>query len=102
MGICRVASTAESFRSTCGSDRGAPDWSKQRFPGAAPHVGQRTENNCFVVSSLFFIYIRCGKGNRSTVPSGTLLASTIGNARSYGTAKNTGIIWVRRNLQFDS
>jgi hypothetical protein len=58
-----IASTAKSFRSTCDSERGEPDCSRHRLRGAAPHVGHRTENNCFVVSSLFFIYLKCGKGN---------------------------------------
>jgi hypothetical protein len=65
--LLSIDSTAESLRSTCGSDRGVPDCSRQRFPGAAPHVGQGTDNNCFVVSSLFFIYIGYGKGSRLAV-----------------------------------
>ncbi|OLB31536.1 MAG: hypothetical protein DMG41_35685 [Acidobacteria bacterium] len=31
--------------------------SKQRSPGATPHVGQGTENNCFAVRSLNLIWI---------------------------------------------
>src|ERR1700687_6027049 len=34
-----IASATESFRSTCGPERGAPECSKQRSPGAKPHVG---------------------------------------------------------------
>jgi hypothetical protein len=41
-----IASAAASFRSTCGSERGAPEYSTQRFPVATPRVGQGTENTC--------------------------------------------------------
>src|ERR1700683_4243524 len=51
-----IASTAESFRSTCGSERGAPECSTQRFPAATPHVGHETEDICLGVSSFFFIH----------------------------------------------
>ncbi len=54
-----VASTAENFRSTCGSERGAPECSTQRSPAATPHVGQGTEDNCLGVSSFFFIATEC-------------------------------------------
>ncbi|MCU1317110.1 MAG: hypothetical protein JWN63_2432 [Candidatus Acidoferrum typicum] len=63
-----IASTAESFRSTCGSVRKAPECSKQGSPGATPHVGQGTEDHCFAVKSLFLILIRYGKTSRKTVP----------------------------------
>src|SRR6267154_493544 len=63
-----IASTAESFRSTCGSVRGAPECSKQGSPGATPHVGQGTENHSFAVRSLFLILIQYGKTSRKTVP----------------------------------
>src|SRR5260370_32609031 len=67
-----IASTAESFRSTCGSVRGAPECSKQGSPGATPHVGQGTENHSFAVRSLFLILIQYGKTSRKTVPFSTL------------------------------
>jgi hypothetical protein len=50
-----IASTAESFRSTCGAERRPPECNIQRLPAAAPHVGQGTDNNCFAVRSLIFI-----------------------------------------------
>jgi hypothetical protein len=34
-----MASTATSFRSTCGSLRGAPEYRSQRFPAGTPQVG---------------------------------------------------------------
>src|ERR1700687_1740343 len=46
-----MASAAESFRSTCDSERSPPECSKQRSPAATPHVGQGTEENCSGVSS---------------------------------------------------
>src|ERR1700730_11348090 len=63
-----IASTAESFRSTCASVRGAPECSKQGSPGATPHVGQGTEYISFAVRSLFLILIHYGKTSRRTVP----------------------------------
>jgi len=72
------ASAAENFRSTCGSERGAPACSKQGSPGATPHVGQGTENNCFAVRSLFLIWIRCDKTSRKSVPYSTPFATGIG------------------------
>jgi hypothetical protein len=54
-----VASTAENFRSTCGSDRGAPECSTHRSPAATPHVGQGTEDSCLGVSSFLFTRIEC-------------------------------------------
>ena len=68
----------ENFRSTCGSERGAPECSKQGSPGATPHVGQGTENNCFAVRSLFLIWIRCDKTSRKSVPYSTPFATGIG------------------------
>ena len=49
-----TASAAESFRSRCGSVRGAPVCSSQISPIAAPQVLQGTDNICFGVSSLVF------------------------------------------------
>jgi hypothetical protein len=49
-----TASTAESFRSRCGSLRRAPVCSSQASPVAAPQVGQGTDKICFGVSSLVF------------------------------------------------
>src|ERR1700674_609774 len=54
-------SAAESLRSTCGAERGAPDCSKQPFPEATPHVGQGTERTIFGARSFFFIGVRCAK-----------------------------------------
>src|SRR6266446_1565387 len=54
-----MASIAANFRSTCDSERGPPEFSTQRFPAATPHVGQGTEDNCLVVSSLFFTLVEC-------------------------------------------
>jgi hypothetical protein len=54
-----IASAAENFRSTCGSERRPPACSKQRWPGATPHVGQGTERNSFGFMSLIFIQIGC-------------------------------------------
>jgi hypothetical protein len=50
-------SAAESFRSRCGSVRGAPVCSSQASPIAAPQVVQRTDIICFGVSSLDFTLI---------------------------------------------
>jgi hypothetical protein len=55
--LISTASTAESFRSMCGSVRGAPECSKQRSPTATPQVGQETANNCFAVKSLILIEV---------------------------------------------
>jgi hypothetical protein len=54
-----TASAAESFRSRCGSMRGAPVWSSHASPVAAPQVGQGTDDICFTVSSLVFIIKDC-------------------------------------------
>jgi hypothetical protein len=80
--LLSTASAAESFRSTCGSERGAPEYSKQRSPAATPHVGQGTANNCFAVRSRFLIWIQCPKTNRKTIPYRTLFAPGVGNCRS--------------------
>src|SRR5229473_4242486 len=55
-----MASIAANFRSTCDSERGAPEFSTQRSRTAAPHVGQGTEDICLGVSSLFFTLTECG------------------------------------------
>src|SRR5258708_29718899 len=55
-----MASIAANFRSMCDSERGAPEFSTQRFPAATPHVGHATEDNCLGVSSLFFTLVACG------------------------------------------
>ena len=49
-----TASAAKSFRSRCGSVRGAPECSSQTSPTAAPQVVQGTDSICFGVSSLDF------------------------------------------------
>jgi hypothetical protein len=62
-----IASAAESFRSTWGSERGPPECSKQRAPAATPHVGHGTESNCFGVKSAILIPPEYGKHPRKTV-----------------------------------
>jgi hypothetical protein len=52
-----TASAAESFRSRCGSVRGAPVCSSHTSPTAAPHVVQGTDSICLGVSSLAFTTI---------------------------------------------
>jgi hypothetical protein len=54
-----MASVAANFLSTCGSERGAPECSKQPSPTATPHVGQGTEDICSGVSSFLFIQEEC-------------------------------------------
>jgi len=49
-----TASAAASFRSRCGSVRGAPVWSSHTSPAAAPHVAHGTEDICSAVSFLVF------------------------------------------------
>src|ERR1700676_4051672 len=63
-----MASIAESFRSTCGSVRGAPECSTQTIPAATPHVGQGTETSCSGVSSFFFISEHYSKTCRKNCP----------------------------------
>ncbi len=50
-----IASAAESFRSTCGSLRRAPEYNKQRSPTATPQIGQGTARNSFGARSLILI-----------------------------------------------
>ena len=54
------ASAAKSLRSGCGSLRKPPATRMHRFPAAAPHEGQATEDFCFRVSCFTFISrLRC-------------------------------------------
>ena len=53
-GLVSTASAAESFRSRCGSVRGAPVRSSQASFSVAPQVGQGTDNICLRVRSLVF------------------------------------------------
>jgi hypothetical protein len=55
--LVSIASAAESFRSTCGSLRRAPEYNKQRSPAATPQVGQGTARNSLGVRSLILIGI---------------------------------------------
>jgi hypothetical protein len=59
-----TVSAAESFRSRCGSVRGAPVCSSQASPIAAPQVLQGTDNTCFGVSSLVFTTTECNAHSR--------------------------------------
>jgi hypothetical protein len=70
---------AANFRSTCGSERGAPECSTQLSPAETPHAGQGTEDNCSGVSSLFFTLTVCDyiQSNLSRF------------AQSYGTDRST-------------
>jgi len=54
LGLVSTASAAASFRSRCGSVRGAPVCSSQASSLVAPQVGQGTDNICFRVRSLVF------------------------------------------------
>jgi hypothetical protein len=54
-----MASAAVSFRSRCGSVRGAPECSSHTSRIAAPQVGQGTDNVWLGVSSLTFTAIYC-------------------------------------------
>jgi hypothetical protein len=53
-GLVSTASAAESFRSRCGSVRGAPVCSSQASSLVAPQVGQGTDNICLRVRSFVF------------------------------------------------
>src|ERR1700675_2344911 len=48
-----TASLAAILRFPCGSLRGIPESSTQRFPAATPHVGQGTEEICLAVRGFF-------------------------------------------------
>src|SRR5580693_10608357 len=67
-----IATSAASFLSTCGSERGPPECSTQRSPTPTPQVGQGTGHNCSGVSSFFFTRTECGNAGRNTVQFGTL------------------------------
>ena len=45
---------AASFRSTCDSNRGRPEFSTQRLRAETPHVGHGMEAICLSVSAFFF------------------------------------------------
>ena len=61
-----IASAAQSFRSTCGCERGAPACSKQRFPEATRHVGQGSARNISGTKSLILIGTGCNETCRKT------------------------------------
>ena len=61
-----MASAAVSFRSRCGSVRGAPECSSQTSPIAAPQVGQGTDNVWLGVSSLTFTATYCNVPTRKS------------------------------------
>jgi hypothetical protein len=82
-----MASAAESLRSTCGSERGAPEFNKQRSPVATPHVGQGTENNCFTVRWLILIWICSDKTAGKTVPFRTPCTPKMSETVDPGTSK---------------
>src|SRR5271156_3481721 len=63
---------AANFRSTCGSERRAPECSTQRSPADTPHVGQATDACCLGVSSFFFTRSECENVSRKTAQFGTL------------------------------
>jgi hypothetical protein len=67
-----MASAAESFRSTWGSERGAPEWRRQRSPTATPQVGQGTEESCADVRSFIRMRREYDKKNGKAVRFGTL------------------------------
>jgi hypothetical protein len=76
-----TAPAATSLRSTCGSERGKPECSKQRTLAATPHVGQGTEDNCFSVRSAILIQLWCDKTSRNAVPFGTVHILARGDSR---------------------
>src|SRR5882762_9456130 len=67
-----MASAAESFRSTCDSERSAPECSRQRFPAGTPHVGQGTEDNCVGVRSFMRMWVACYRTRGKAIQFGTL------------------------------
>ena len=95
-----IASAAESFRSTCGFERGAPESSTQRFPEATPHVGQGTEDNCLGVSSLIFIRKEYG----STRPRYCAILNNVSNIPALPPAVSGNIagVVIRRRFVFES
>ncbi len=60
------ASAAASFRSTCGSERGAPECSMQRSPAATPHVGQGTDDKLF---GREFFHFHSDRTGQNLIPS---------------------------------
>src|SRR5580700_5388055 len=78
-----MASTAESLRSVCGSERTAPECCKQLFPGTAPHVGQGTEENCSSVMSFILTGTACDQtfGVAAQFRTLSLGVETIGTRR---------------------
>jgi hypothetical protein len=50
---------AANFRSTCGSERSAPECSTHRSPTEDPQVGQLTEEICLGLRSFLFMEIKC-------------------------------------------
>jgi hypothetical protein len=69
-----TASAAASFRSLCGSVRGAPVCSSQTSPMAAPQVAQSTDSICFGVSSLLFTTTSCNIPSRDNAQYCSFLA----------------------------
>jgi hypothetical protein len=63
-----MASAARSFRSTWGSLREAPEYSKHRIPTPTPHVGHGTEDNCLGVRPAILIHSECANAVCETVP----------------------------------
>jgi hypothetical protein len=76
-----MASAAESFRSTWGSERGAPEWRRQRSPTATPQVGQGTEESCAEVRSFIRIRREYDKKNGKAVRFGTLWEEYLARAQ---------------------
>jgi hypothetical protein len=62
-----AASRAATFRSKCGSERGAPEYPIQRILAATPHVGQAMAENRFVIRALF-TRTDCNSARDSAVP----------------------------------
>src|SRR5260370_31640106 len=96
-----MASTAANFRSRCGSERGAPEYRKQRCPAATPQVGHATEEKCLGVSSLFFPLLECGNAQSRIcsllIPAAQgPVAGTHANIQPCPTA--VFILFARRNL----
>src|SRR6267143_962308 len=76
MAFLSAASVAQNFRSTCASERGAPECSTQRFPAGTPHVGQGTEDNCVGVRSFMRICVACYRTRGKAIQFGTLSGKT--------------------------
>ena len=78
--LASMVSAAESLRSTCDSERSAPECSRQRFPAATPHLGQGTEESCSLVRSRILTQLGCDKTYGKAVRFGTV-AGESGNVR---------------------